>query len=698
MTMRSARMRSLARAALLVPSFAVLAALAGLDAAAQEGRSIYAAVDAAGRRVAVGEEASGSLSTGDLLGSDGRIQVWVLWADPGENVRVDLRSSDFDAYLRVVGPGLGTGLTDDDGGDGLNSRLCFQVPEGGETRVVASALSDGTGSFEIAVASAGEEACEGDTEASDPAALVPRSLLAVGQTGEGVLSDSDTRLYGALAQAWRLQGTAGSDVTLDLRSTDFDAYLTVLGPGLETLTDDDGAGGCDSRVTFTFPETGDYQVVVSTLGDGSGSFTLSASEAPGPSEGGSCVPPSTGEEESGASLDEVPLLGALSLEGGVDGALTGSEPLFRGSPVQGWTLEGRANQRLAITLTSEEMDSYLYFDGPGFTDPLSDDDGGGDLHARLCVELPEDGTYRVFPGRLSAEGAGSAYRLEATSLQADDLCDEFQLSAGRVEAALLGLDPEGRQVEVGQTVEGVLDGSSPLHPSNGTPLQAWRLVASPGATVWVDLLSDDFDPLLRVLGPGLPEAESDDFDEGWNSRLEVTVPDDGDVRVLAGAFFAEGRGRYRLRVSTEPPPLEVNSGGGGGAASVGTRVEATLLDELPQDPGFVLPLGAEVEGVLNDTDPVLSDEHRAQAWIFRGEAGDEVIFEVVAEEFDPVLYLAGPGVGNPLTDDDGGAGLNARLVLRLPESGTYTVVVGALASGTGSFQLRALQRAGAGLD
>lgn len=695
--MRSARMSSLARAAFLVPAFAALSALTGRDAAAQEGRSIYAAVDAGGRRVAVGEEVSGSISTADLIGSDGRIQVWVLWADPGENVRVDLRSDDFDAYLRVVGPGLGTGLTDDDGGDGLNSRLCFQVPEGGETRVVASALSDGTGSFEIAVVAAGEEACEESAEASDPAALVALATLAVGQTGEGVLSDDDTRLYGALAQAWRLEGTAGSDVTVDLRSADFDAYLTVLGPGLETLTDDDGAGGCDSRVTFTFPEMGDYQVVVSTLGDGSGSFTLSASEAPGPVSDVSCIPASTDtEEESGAALDEVLILGVLSLEGGVDGALTGSEPLFRGSPVQGWTLEGRANQRVAITLTSEEMDSYLYFDGPGFADPLSNDDGGGDLHSLLCVELPENGTYRVFPGRLSAEGAGAAYRLEVTASGAEKLCDDFELSEGRVSSALLGMDPEGRQVEVGQTVEGVLDGSSPLHPSNGTPLQAWLLVASPGATVWVDLLSDDFDPLLRVLGPGLPESESDDFDEGWNSRLEVTVPDDGEVRVLAGAFFAEGRGRYRLRVSTEPPPLEVNSGGGGGAASVGTRVEPTLLEGIPQDPGFVLPLGAEVEGVLTDTDPVLSDEHRAQAWIFRGEAGDEVIFEVVAEDFDPVVYLAGPGVGNPLTDDDGGAGLNARLVLRLPESGTYTVVVGALASGTGSFQLRALRRAGAG--
>jgi hypothetical protein len=696
--MRSTRTSLLAPLALSLAAMAALTALDAPAAAAQEGRSIYAAVDAGGRRVATGEEASGSISTADLLGSDGRIQVWVLWADPGEHVRVDLRSTAFDPYLRVVGPGFGSGLTDDDGGEGLNARLCFEVPAGGETRVVASALSDGTGAYRIAVAAVAEDACEATTEAQDPASLVATSLLAVGQTGEGTLSDSDTRLYGSLAQAWTLQGAQGTDVTLDLRSTDFDSYLTVLGPGLETLTDDDGGGRCDARLTFTFPETGDYRVVVSTLGDGTGSFTLSASEEPGPLTEGSCIPATTGGStpESGAALDEVPILGQLSLEGGVDGALMGDERLFRGSPVQGWTVEGEGGQRLAITMTSEEMDSYLYFDGPGFDEPLSNDDGAGELNARICVQLPESGTFRAFPGRLSADGAGKAYRLEVTAAEAEALCDDFQLSEGMVTAALLSLDPQGRTIEPGQTVESELTDTDTKHPSNGTLVEAWRLVASPGSTVWIDMLSDAFDPVLRVLGPSLPEAESDDFSEGWNSRLEVTVPDDGIVLVVAGAFYSEGSGAFRLRVSTDPPPLEVNAGGGGGDASVGTRAAAGLLDDLVRDPGLVVPMGAEVEGRLTESDAVLSDGHRAQAWTFHGNAGDEVIFEAVSEDFDPVIYLEGPGVGNPLTDDDGGEGLNSRLVLQLPESGAFTVVVGSLEEKTGSFKIRVLRRVAAG--
>jgi hypothetical protein len=214
--------------------------------------------------------------------------------------------------------------------------------------------------------------------------------------------------------------------------------------------------------------------------------------------------------------------------------------------------------------------------------------------------------------------------------------------------------------------------------------------------VWIDMLSDAFDPILRVLGPNLVEDQSDDYSEGWNSRLEVTVPEDGEVLIVAGAYYAEGQGDFRLRVSVDPPPLEVNSGGGGGEASVGERVDTDLLEGLVADPSLVLPMGAEVEGTLTDDDRVLSDEHRAQAWTFRGEAGQAVIFEVSAEDFDPVIYLAGPGVGNPLTDDDGGDGLNARLVLVLPETGTYTVVVGALSEGTGSFRIRALRQVGAG--
>ena len=40
-------------------------------------------------------------------------------------------SSDFDSYLQVAGPGFGTPLSDDDGGEELDSRLQITFPVDG---------------------------------------------------------------------------------------------------------------------------------------------------------------------------------------------------------------------------------------------------------------------------------------------------------------------------------------------------------------------------------------------------------------------------------------------------------------------------------------------------------------------------------------------------------------------------------------
>ncbi len=401
--------------------------------AAQQGRSIFSALDTGGRTVALGQEQSGNLTDSDALSADGhRIQVWTLGASPGEEVQIDLRSDDFDAFLYVVGPGLNEGLSDDDGGSGLHSRLCFVPDQPGEYRVVASSLYAETGAFTI-TAAATNGSCGGAVETTEIEDLTQfptegRSI-AVGDERTGELTDGDATFYTSLAQAWATQGRAGAAFSVDLVSDDFDAFLTVLGPGLdEPLTDDDGAGRCDSRISLTFPQSGEYRIIVSTLSGGSGSYGLIASERPGPASPESCIPPTDGDETGGdaeyidGSLAEVTIVGSLGTESAVNGSMTGDEGYFRDHPLQGWTLEGTAGSRVALTLTSDQMDTYLFFDGPGFADPLFDDDSAGDLDSRICVELPETSTYRVFVGPFSSADPGSRYRLAATTRGAEAVC------------------------------------------------------------------------------------------------------------------------------------------------------------------------------------------------------------------------------------------------------------------------------------
>ena len=92
--------------------------------------------------------------------------------------------------------------------------------------------------------------------------------IAPGDTVRDSLTRHDVRLKteNTYAQQWRLVGHAGKTVTIDLASDAFDAYLFLLGPGLEHVApqDDDSGGRCNARLTVRFPQDGDYFIVVTT--------------------------------------------------------------------------------------------------------------------------------------------------------------------------------------------------------------------------------------------------------------------------------------------------------------------------------------------------------------------------------------------------------------------------------------------------
>ncbi|MCK5650348.1 MAG: PPC domain-containing protein, partial [Gemmatimonadetes bacterium] len=481
---------------------------------------------------------------------------------------------------------------------------------------------------------------------------------------------------------------------------DFDAYLTVLGPGLdEGLVDDDGAGRCDSRITLTFPESGEYRVVSSVFGSGTGSFTLIASETPGPASPESCIPASTivdeyivDEYEEG-SLEDVAMVGTLPMGGFVNGAMSDDDGRFRDRPLQGWTLEGRVGARVAVTLRANDFDPYLFFDGPGFSEPLSDDDSAGELNSRICVELPETGAYRVFAGAYGTAEAGATYRLEAADEGVEDDCGQFTISPDVVADALMSLDPEGRTIGLDELQEGVLTDRDPRHPEAGRRIQPWRLRGPAEASVVVDVVSDAFDAVLYASGEGLDEVlYVDDYGEGCNSRLELVLPPSGEVMLFPGALYEAGEGPYLLRVSIDPPPLEVGGCVGPGSESSGYVADPQDLSGLTGSVGD-LPRGAEVEGALGPGDDVLGTGAFGQGWSYEGRAGDELAFELVSDAFDALLYLMGPGLSSPLVDDDGAGNLNSRIEVTLPEDGRYTLVVSTLEAGSeGDFRVRAFRR------
>ena len=104
--------------------------------------------------------------------------------------------------------------------------------------------------------------------------------ITVGSSVTGHLARHDARTAdGTYAQAWRLKGSPGHVVTVDLASKDFDAFLMARGAGLDStsgpLQDDDSGGHCNARLTLRIPASGECTLVVTTSNRNAvGGFTL----------------------------------------------------------------------------------------------------------------------------------------------------------------------------------------------------------------------------------------------------------------------------------------------------------------------------------------------------------------------------------------------------------------------------------------
>ena len=95
-----------------------------------------------------------------------------------------------------------------------------------------------------------------------------KRTIAVGDTVRDSLTRHDAVLpaESTYTQQWRLSGTAGKTVTIDVMTDAFDAYAFLLGPGFESAApqDDDSGGRCNARLTVRLPRTGDYFIVVTS--------------------------------------------------------------------------------------------------------------------------------------------------------------------------------------------------------------------------------------------------------------------------------------------------------------------------------------------------------------------------------------------------------------------------------------------------
>lgn len=330
----------------------------------------------AGQPIGSGESVTGALGPGDRSLGGGQWADWYVFdAQQGQTVTVDLSSRQIDAFLAVVPP-VGDPLVNDDRARGnTDSFLSFVAPAAGSYLVAASSYQRGErGDYRLRVVI-------GDGTTPDR----PGEPLTPGRPLTGALAAGDDQLAsGEFVDWFPLALEPGRTVTIDLASTEFDAYLMVVTPRGNRFENDDaedGGGTRNARIRRRFDEAGTYQIGVTSYQAGeSGRYELrvaveEAETAPAASPAGA-VALTAGRSTSGQFAP-------------------GDATLASGEYVDAYTFEGRAGQTARIDMLSTAVDPYLIVRFPDGRQTENDDVGPNDRNASVFLRLPADGTYQV---------------------------------------------------------------------------------------------------------------------------------------------------------------------------------------------------------------------------------------------------------------------------------------------------------------
>ncbi|MET0397252.1 MAG: hypothetical protein ABW277_10545 [Longimicrobiaceae bacterium] len=109
-------------------------------------------------------------------------------------------------------------------------------------------------------------------------ASYPGEEARLGQLAGKLEASDRTTSDGTAYDDWLYQGRAGERLTIIMRSGSLDTYLRfgrLVGDRFTQIeTDDDGAGGTDSRCDVTLPAAGVYVIRANTLFAGFGDYVL----------------------------------------------------------------------------------------------------------------------------------------------------------------------------------------------------------------------------------------------------------------------------------------------------------------------------------------------------------------------------------------------------------------------------------------
>ena len=537
----------------------------------------------------------GSLAPGetqDALDPESPVHLYNLNVDGFSRVDVSLDSEAFDPHLALFAAGTAPDdrnpetvlLVDDDGGEGLNSRLITLLGPGSyllEVRPFAPGLT-GDYVLNLILTEAGED--EDDT---GPIALA-----------------FDAPFFGALSpegdeDVFSFDGVAGEAVDVNAESVDFDTFIELEQNGQLIAVDDDGGIGLNSRLeSFVLPVTGEYLIRLRALGDvGTGSY----------------------------SLDLKSSSAAFAFQGVLDTGTT-TRTLAEGETFHHYDLAIATFSEVQIDMVSTAFDPFLVlFSGDGIEDlneanlVAADDDGGGSLNARLQILLAP-GTYLVEGRSFSLSGTGD-YTMTLVVTPVED--DED--TAGPTPIAY------GDELGGGLFPEGDVD--------------SFQFSGTAGDVVDISLSSADFDPLVELESDGQLIGVDDNGGTDNSALLDdYVLPATGDYVIRAAAVGTQSSGDYTLSLTRATDAFafqgQIDPGTLNGQLAAGATVQlyTFTLDQFSE---------IQLDLMSSDFDPFLVlyigdslDDRRADSRIAVDDDGGEGLNASLPLVLPPGPYLA----------------------------------------------------------
>lgn len=294
-------------------------------------------------------------------------KVHELTIERNKVYRIDVVSGEFDVLARLVAPSGKQAALDDDGGGKRNARIEHQAAESGVYKLIVTSFAGGGGRYSVSMRS---------------------SAPAVGKTptGKSVLKEDGTLKPDDMADPVRGQPCKvhqtlfkkGTTYVVDMTSDAMDCYLRLVDEsGTELAADDDSGGNYNARVFYKATKDGNVKIHATTFAGGEGAYTVSVRVA---------LPPGLLELDTPTAKQPI-------VE---KNELTQADPKdkVRRHACKTYTIRLNAGRQYTINLNSG-WDNYLRLENESGQQLAADDDGGGNLNARIVFNCRQEGTYHI---------------------------------------------------------------------------------------------------------------------------------------------------------------------------------------------------------------------------------------------------------------------------------------------------------------